>query len=212
MPDTQLDTTPRRFYCRHIFTDGHRCGAFCLRGEEFCYYHHTTRLPVHNGNERRSRSTTFILPNPEDYSAIQSAIGEVLQRIASNDIDPRRAGLLLYGLQIASLNLNMPSPGTEPPRMIEEVVEDATFGTIAPVTECRKKEKQLSPLDELFADLKREVPDDPDDELDDELDDEPIPTIQATSRKQPACRPNRRTRRRLHRTEAGPYGMTTQKE
>jgi hypothetical protein len=57
---------------------------------------------------------------PEDRSAIQLAIGEVLRRIASNDIDPHRAGLLLYGLQIASLNLPKPAThhkaNTEPPK------------------------------------------------------------------------------------------------
>ena len=29
---------PKRYQCRHIFTDGHRCGSPCLRGEELCYY------------------------------------------------------------------------------------------------------------------------------------------------------------------------------
>ena len=42
---------------------------------------------------------------PEDRAAIQLSIGEILRRIARNQIDPRRAGLLLYGLQIASTNL-----------------------------------------------------------------------------------------------------------
>ena len=34
------------FQCRHIFHDGHRCGSKCLRREDFCYYHHTTRRPA----------------------------------------------------------------------------------------------------------------------------------------------------------------------
>ena len=49
--------TPKRFQCRHIFTDGHRCGSPTLlvethdatlpdrTHEDFCYYHHTTRRP-----------------------------------------------------------------------------------------------------------------------------------------------------------------------
>jgi hypothetical protein len=98
------DATPaiKQYQCRHIFTDGHRCGSPCLRGEDLCYYHHTTRKPIADPQQRRGRRSTFDLPLPEDRSAIQQSIGEVLQRIASNDIDPRRAGLLLYGLQIAS--------------------------------------------------------------------------------------------------------------
>ena len=39
MPD------PTRLQCRHIFTDGHRCGSPCLRREPFCFYHHTARPP-----------------------------------------------------------------------------------------------------------------------------------------------------------------------
>ncbi len=108
MNDT--NETPKQYQCRHIFTDGHRCASPCLRQQEFCYYHHTTRKPIANPRQRRSRRSTFDLPLPEDRSAIQASIGEVLQRIASNDIDPRRAGLLLYGLQIASLNLPKPQP------------------------------------------------------------------------------------------------------
>jgi hypothetical protein len=53
-----------------------------------CYYHHTTRKPAPHTHTRRSRRTTFELPLPEDRSAIQHSIGQVLQRIAANDIDP----------------------------------------------------------------------------------------------------------------------------
>ena len=102
---------PKRYQCRHIFTDGHRCGSPCLRGEELCYYHHTTRKPVTGARRRRSRRIAFDLPLPEDRSAIQSSIGQVLQRIASNDIDSRRAGLLLYGLH----RKPQPAPRSRPP-------------------------------------------------------------------------------------------------
>src|SRR5579862_4010757 len=96
---------PKRYQCRHIFTDGHRCGSICLRGEAFCYYHHTTRRPAQNPQQRRGRRATFELPLPEDRSAIQASLGLILQRLASNDLDPRRAGLILYALSIASSNL-----------------------------------------------------------------------------------------------------------
>jgi hypothetical protein len=98
-------TEPKRYQCRHIFTDGHRCGSPCLRQEDFCYYHHTTRRPVQDPRQRQIRTALFDLPMPEDRAAIQRSIGEVLRRIARNEIDRRRAGLLLYGLQIASTNL-----------------------------------------------------------------------------------------------------------
>src|SRR5260370_10100148 len=108
--DTTMQETTKRYQCRHIFTDGHRCGSPCLRHEDFCYYHHTTRKPVENPGERRARQAAFDLPLPEDRSAIQCSIGEVLRRIARNEIDPRRPGLLLYRPQIPSLNLPRPQP------------------------------------------------------------------------------------------------------
>ena len=152
MPDTNPDTntTTIKYQCRHIFTDGHRCASPCLRGEDFCYYHHTIRKPIANPAKRRSRQTTFHLPLPEDRSAILQGIGEVLQRIASNDIDPRRAGLLLYGLQIANAALPKdpkpeptrrrdprsapPEPATKP-QPVEEIVIDPKLGILAPTAE-----------------------------------------------------------------------------
>jgi hypothetical protein len=136
------ETKPRRYQCRHIFTDGHRCGSICLRDEEFCYYHHTTRRPIQNPRARRCRQSTFDLPitDPNDRTGLQSAIIEVLRRIAANDIDPRRAGLLLYGLQIASLNL--PKPQTtqrdrkiEQPDTVEEITTHPELGILAPKTD-----------------------------------------------------------------------------
>src|ERR1700722_124073 len=148
---------PNRYQCRHIFTDGHRCGSPCLRGEELCYYHHNTRKPTTGARQRRSRRSTFDLPLPEDRSAIQSSIGQVLQRIAANDIDPRRAGLLLYGLQIAILNLPKPQPASrnrnkedEPVEIVEEITIDPELGTIAPRTEIAQEEERLSTVGRLL--------------------------------------------------------------
>ncbi len=127
MPQTDFNPVPEpevRFQCRHIFTAGHRCSSPCLRHEEFCYYHHATRRPLANPKERKARLSAFHLPNPEDRGAIQMAIGEVLQRIAANEIDPKRAGLLLYGLQIASLNLPRQRPTAQTPPTVVEVVAD----------------------------------------------------------------------------------------
>jgi hypothetical protein len=153
MQDAASTTTEqhKQYQCRHIFTDGHRCASPCLRQEEFCYYHHTTRRPVANPKQRRSRRSTFHLPLPEDRSAIQASIGEVLQRIAANDIDPRRAGLLLYGLQIASLNLPKPQAPTKPePQTVEEITIDSTLGVLAPRTDISETATRKSPVAQLI--------------------------------------------------------------
>ncbi len=149
MPHLQAAAEPAtqpRLRCRHILTSGHRCQSPCLRGEEFCYFHHTTRRPIQNPRQRRARQAAFELPHPEDRTAIQTAIGHVLQRIAANDLDPRRAGLLLYGLQIASSNLPKPTRSTseqddDAQDTIQDTVQDIilhpTLGPLAPVAECK---------------------------------------------------------------------------
>jgi hypothetical protein len=151
------ETTPAlRFQCRHIFTDGHRCGGPSLRHQELCYFHHTTRRPVENPAQRKARLGTFELQQPSDLSersGIQLAIGEVLQRIASNDLDPRRAGLLLYGLQIASLNLPKPAPDADTTHLlVDTTTQHPTLGTLAPQAEMHSLEPKSS-ITQLLEDL-----------------------------------------------------------
>ncbi|HEY6374724.1 MAG TPA: hypothetical protein VIX90_04285, partial [Edaphobacter sp.] len=59
----------KRYQCRHIFTEGRRCGSPSLRHEDFCYYHHTTRRPAPDPRTREDRYA-FDLPLPEDRAAI----------------------------------------------------------------------------------------------------------------------------------------------
>ncbi|HZQ43444.1 MAG TPA: hypothetical protein VFA99_09335 [Acidobacteriaceae bacterium] len=131
-----------RLQCRHIFTDGRRCGSPALRSpgghENFCYFHHNSRRPIQDAPARKRRRSSFALSNPCDLSersGIQLSLAEVLQKIAANEIDPRRAGLLLYGLQIASLNLPRPDPNARPREPISEVVLDPEHGLLAPPAE-----------------------------------------------------------------------------
>jgi hypothetical protein len=171
---------PKRYQCRHIFPSGHRCGSPALRHEPLCYWHHTTRRPIADLAERRARQSakaSFHLEIPDDRSAIQHSIGTVLQRIAANEIDSKRAGLLLYGLQIAAINLQRsepakasqplpklrrgpdgllrypePDPESEP---IEEITSDETYGTLAPETEIKPPAKRVGFAQPLIDELKR---------------------------------------------------------
>ena len=157
-------TTPEEphFRCRHIFTDGHRCGSPCLRKENFCFYHHTARKPA----PPQKRSTAprsgraFDLPLPEDRAAIQASLGEVLRRLAANDLDPRRAGLILYGLQIASTNLPrtlpIPAPGHSAETTVEDVVHDPAHGLIAPTAQLQAPQSKAdSTIQRLIDDWDR---------------------------------------------------------
>jgi hypothetical protein len=198
MPQTYYTAKPdaeKRFQCRHILPAGSRCACPCLRGEELCYFHHTTRRPVPKWENETPKPlrATFALPAPEDHRAIQHAIGEVLRRIASDDIDPRRAGLLLYGLQIASSNLPKPRPDAPPLEIVEEIVFDADLGLLAPRTEIKEKERVIGPTEQLLREL---VVDPKAEEL------VYISDLEAAA--ETPCRPPRRTRphKRTRRTIA----------
>ena len=154
MSETASTIEITRFQCRHIFTDGRRCASPALRNENFCYYHHTSRKPAPT---RASRSKSFTLPIPEDRSAIQQSIGEVLQRIASGQLDPRRAGLLLYGLQIASLNLKSAHPAQPSTDFVTELTLDPALGPLAPPAEMEQpEEEELGTVERLWRQFEKE--------------------------------------------------------
>ena len=50
-------------------------------------------------------SAPLDFPPLEDTASIQLALIDVLQALAANQLEPKRAGLLLYGLQVASANV-----------------------------------------------------------------------------------------------------------
>lgn len=141
-------TDPTQYQCRHIKPDGGRCGSPALRNEHFCYYHHNgrrsgPRQPQVNSVTAR-KASTFDLPSPADlseHSGLGLALGLILHKIAHNEIDPRRAGLLLYGLQIASMNLKR-STTIKPVNLpcIEDLAFDSDHGFLAPQAELGQSE------------------------------------------------------------------------
>jgi|SRR6185437_2949642 len=126
----------RRYLCRHIFTEGHRCGSPALRGHDFCYYHRAARQQ----GPLAGRIGIFTMPRIDDRAAIQIALYDILSRVTAGDIDIKQAGTLLYGLQIASSNLpRASSPETNQPHLhqplVEEITHDYHLGDLAPVAE-----------------------------------------------------------------------------
>jgi hypothetical protein len=57
------------------------------------------------GSTNSYENTPLDLPPLEDNVSIQLALIDVLQALAANQLDTKRAGLLLYGLQVASANV-----------------------------------------------------------------------------------------------------------
>lgn len=86
--------------CRHIKTNGLRCESPTLSGMPYCYFH--ARVHRLANAPRPSADEPLKLPVPEDSSTIQLALAQVLNDLGSSRLDPRRAALFLYRLQIAS--------------------------------------------------------------------------------------------------------------
>jgi len=61
-------------------------------------------LTSHGSEYAGAASLPLQLPDVEDSASIQLALIEVIHALAANQLDPRRAGLLLYALQVASAN------------------------------------------------------------------------------------------------------------
>lgn len=163
----------RRYQCRHIFTDGRRCGSPSLRDQDFCYYHNNTRRPKPELEQKDPynyppNQTKLTLPIPEDRSAVQLSIGQIIQGLAENTLDPRRAGLMLYALQIASMNLKN-APRLSPNDVVDNVTLDPTDGALAPKNELPSDVSQRAWMEVLGW---NEEEDEDEEDFDDEEEDD----------------------------------------
>ncbi len=90
--------------CRHIMPSGKKCHSPALQNQVYCYYHKN----LHRYN-RPAASDNLTLFEVEDNRGIQIALTQVLTALNSPHLDTRRAGLMLYGLQIAAQLANRTS-------------------------------------------------------------------------------------------------------
>ncbi len=86
--------------CTHIKVTGVRCNSPALRGEQFCYFHQRMMRGVQTPPDARLHPVALI----ENEEAIQASLMEVINAIARNTIDLRRADLILKALHIAVKN------------------------------------------------------------------------------------------------------------
>src|SRR5437016_8627106 len=92
--------------CQHLKTNGTQCGSPALRNGEYCYFHRRWRMTtVDLSHSAHHVTTEFVLPVLEDADSIQITLGQIMRMIVCRQVDTKSAGLLLYGLQIASANL-----------------------------------------------------------------------------------------------------------
>jgi hypothetical protein len=87
------DRAPR---CEKVREDGTVCGCPQMKGYRYCYAHERML---------EMRSGRLELPALEDANGIQMAIMRVQKALIDDEISEKKAGLLLYSLQMASSNL-----------------------------------------------------------------------------------------------------------
>jgi hypothetical protein len=147
-------------FCRHIRVNGERCSALALTNQIFCYYHvelerrhrrcsrHREAVPailhpmsLQDGSQRdpvfaepSDPPFPFDFPPLEDRHAIQVALSMVITALAEGRIDPKRAAMLFYGLQVASANAHKlnPIPKRALGKVSKTILDESNGNLIAP--------------------------------------------------------------------------------
>lgn len=147
-------------YCRHIRANGTRCRSLALGGGTLCFWHRdlqqrhrvidpAAELPAHIPEHHRNLAmlksnpilsdyyglnlnapAEFDFPPLEDRESIQVALSMVLNALGRNRLEPKRAGAMLYTLQVASTNAAGLHPN--PSNVIRNTVADESGRQIAP--------------------------------------------------------------------------------
>src|SRR5215831_12013318 len=90
----RADEAPR---CAAIKSDGTLCGSPKMNDHIYCFAHRQMM---------KGRAKTFWLPPLEDANAIQMAVMLVQRALIDDEISEKKAGLLLYSIQIAASNVH----------------------------------------------------------------------------------------------------------
>lgn len=113
--------------CQHLRTNGTQCGAPALREQKFCYHHRENQPEQVKVKGEDGETSTVLIPLWEDGASIQIMVRKVAVMLLEGKIDSRKAGLVLYALQIASTNLKrVDEEEPRPPRVVvdtEKVAE-----------------------------------------------------------------------------------------
>jgi hypothetical protein len=105
--------------CRHIKPNGLRCDSPALKQAHFCYFH----SKIHTiGAEPNLKYGPMLLPSPEGPAAVLLSIAKINDALLSGRIDTKRAGLLLYSMQIASQHLESHGPSD-----VDQTIETMTI-------------------------------------------------------------------------------------
>jgi hypothetical protein len=120
--DNAMPVRPSVSICTHIKVTGVRCGSPALRGEQFCYFHQRMMRGVQIPNNARIHPVALI----ENEEAIQASLMEVINALARNTIDLKRAELILRALHISVKNARRVNFGLHSGEMVKKVPDYTT--------------------------------------------------------------------------------------
>jgi hypothetical protein len=106
--------------CEKVREDGTVCGCPQMKGYSYCYAHERML---------RMQSQKLELPTQEDGNGIQMAIMRVQKALIDDEISTKKAGQLLYSLQMASSNLKHTTFASAGEKATVEMKEPPRGGT-----------------------------------------------------------------------------------
>jgi hypothetical protein len=107
------DATPR---CRWIKQGGTTCGSPQMKNHIYCFAH--TQMA-------EAQALALRLPPPEDANAIQVGLMRIQKALIEDTITTRKAGLLLYSMQLALTNVGQTTFGqAKDEELVRETVDE----------------------------------------------------------------------------------------
>jgi hypothetical protein len=122
------DMAPR---CRWVRQDGTSCGSPQMKQHIYCFAHKQMA---------EARTLLLLLPPPEDANAIQVGLMKIQKAMIEDTISTKKAGLLLYSMQLALTNVGQTTFGKAKD---EEMVRDTVDEEDAISEEARKNQHSV---------------------------------------------------------------------
>ncbi|MFL6313755.1 MAG: hypothetical protein ACJ71W_16785 [Terriglobales bacterium] len=107
------DMAPR---CRWVKQDGTSCGSPQMKQHIYCFAHMQMA---------EARTLLLLLPPPEDANAIQVGLMRIQKAMIEDTISTKKAGLLLYSMQLALTNVGQTTFGkAKDEEMVRDTVDE----------------------------------------------------------------------------------------
>jgi hypothetical protein len=133
----QADAMPR---CRWIKQSGTTCGSPQMKNHIYCFAH--TQMA-------EAQALALRLPPPEDANAIQVGLMRIQKALIEDTITTRKAGLLLYSMQLALTNVGQTTFGqAKDEELVLETVdeEEALSSQRAAFSENQNQQQNQRPF------------------------------------------------------------------